>query len=469
MKNLKQVNRRQFLAGSGVTLALPFLESLLPRSAWAQQTGFQKRFAAMYFPSGMYGGNFYGGREMGAWVPAATGPLNPQSLSPVLNPLASVTQHFSVLSGLDNRPSLVQVAPGEGSHSRACPVFLTCAVKRQWQSIDIDDSVDQIIGSNLPGSKFQSLVLAGSPYNNSDLSGVHRDYCGYISYFNRKIVPKISNPKYAFDTIFSNLTTPRNVAQVDDRTRRKKSVLDFVLGEISSLQPKLARSDKTRLNEYLDEVRKIERDVAAITPPPMPGVCTPPAAPTADLNQNVHEGDTYIRMMNLMVDMTAIAFQCGLTNAASIMLDYEGSETNYERIIDPASYKGIVVRGAAHQGLAHHQFNPERIEMLVALNRFQVGFFKRLIEKLAAMPEGAGSVLDNTFLLYGSGLSDGDVHSYFNLPVLVAGGKNMGFKPGYHHAFGGAPFANVHFTAIKRFGIQNVTKFGDATGVLTQI
>ncbi len=435
------MNRRHFLRGLGVCLGLPALESL-PAAVGA--AGAPVRVAFLYAPNG---------RNMPLWTPKETG--RSWGLTPTLEPFSALRGEIQILSGLDHEQAKAH-GDGPGDHSRASAAFLTGVHPRKTAGTDLKAgrSVDQLMAEKLGAfTRLPSLELT---CDNERAAG--RCDAGYACAYQYNLSWKSestpmtpeASPRAVFERLFS--TGPAGEGQAR-RAAQKKSVLDFALGEARSLQSRLPAADRQKLDEYLTAVREVERQIeqaekfAASAPPTMEA---PPAGVPG----------TYAEHLRLHFDLMALAFQTDSTRVATFLMSSEGSNRTFGEIGVPDS----------HHFLSHHQENAEKLARIAMIDRFYSEHVAYLLQKLKSMPDArGGSVLDNSMILYGCGIADGNAHAHDDLPLLLAGRGGGRLTPGQHLAFSGAsPVTNLYRTLLDRMGM-GVNGFGDSTGLLDGI
>jgi len=436
----KSLPRRTVLRGMGATLALPLLDSMVPVFAAAPKT--VKRFGEVYVAMGM---------NMAHWAPPSEGPLE---LTRILQPLEPMKDRLLVLSGLDSRP-----AEGRdgGIHPRTQTAWNTgvTAFRTEGPGIKAGTSVDQIIAREIgKDTQLPSLELALEP---AGLSGncAFGYSCTYLNTLAWKTpttpLPMEVNPRAVFERLFgaSDSTDPK-VRLRDIRSDR--SVLDSVLGKINRLQGQIAPSDRVKVGQYLDSVRDVERRIRLAEEQvsrELPEVERPAGVPA-----------TFEEHAKLMFDLLALAYQCDLTRVATYLEARELSARTYPEVGCPEP----------HHPASHHGNNPEKLERLATLNAFHVKLFGYFLEKLAATPDGEGSLLDHTLLLFGSGMSDGNIHLMYDVPTVVVANQDVfGIQTGRHmRSPKGTALTNLQLTLMEKIGVH-MEGFGDSNGELKLI
>jgi hypothetical protein len=475
------ISRRTVLRGAGATLALPLLEAMLPANAYAQAAAIQ-RFFTIYFPDGTYPGTQITGRAMGLWYPPAVGSLSSQPLPPALQPLANNLNDFSVIGNVDN--SGRNTSSG-GDHSRGLSTFLTCCPQGSSSSVVTTPSLDQVIGDELAKTKTfkkNSVVLAGTGRSKA-ADGSHIDYTNTLSYRTNTAIAQERNPKRLFDTFFLGMqppgtTTPTPTTPTEEqlflKAKYNRSVLDFVKADAARLNAKLGVADQRRVTDYLEQVRDIERRATEYeatqgtgTTPPPPTGCGAPAGNFDSYNSeylSMQIDGQYTTRVNLMLDIMVAAFQCDMTRVGTLLLAPETSDTSYGNAIPSTmSYEGVSVSGSSHLDAAHHEENLARIKRLISIHYFHLSFFKSLINKMKAVQEVNGTMLDNSVVLYGCGLIDG-FHNMFNGPIpLLIGGHSGGMAGNRYINSNKTRLANVYRTIAQKVGVP-LTSFGSGSG-----
>jgi hypothetical protein len=435
----KSIPRRLFLRGVGTALALPFLDAMTP--AFAGATTPARRLGVVYVPNGIMPDR---------WAPAVEGANF--ALTPILEPLASFRDQILVLSGLDQKNA--NARPGEGGafHSRACATFLTGVHPKPTEGNDMAAgiSVDQIAARALgKQTQLSSLEMALDPPETA--GACEPQYtCTYMNTLCWRSpttpLPMENQPRAVFERLFGDSQTT-NPAERLARIRQERSLLDAMVEEVAGFKKDLGSGDRAKLAEYLDSIRDVERriQIAEVqSARELPQLDRPAGIPAS-----------FSAYAKLMFDLQVLAYQTDLTRVTSFMIAHERSVRTYSEIGVPDS----------HHPFSHHRGDPKSIEKVVEINTFHVKLFAYLLEKLKSTPDGDGSLLDHSVLLYGSGLSDGNLHTAENLPVLVAGG-GLGVKGGRHIRYpAGTPMSNLYLTMLDKLGTR-VDNLGDSTGEL---
>jgi hypothetical protein len=442
------ISRRTILQGLGVTVALPFLEAMMPKLALAQPAAapaFPKRMAFCYVPNGVI---------PGTWNPTTTGRdfLMPKALQP----LTSLRDDVLVLSGLTcdkARPN----GDGPGDHARAMASFLTCRQARKTQGADIrcGVSVDQMAAQNVGHrTRFPSLEIGVEPGRQA--GGCDSGYsCAYSSNLSWRgestPQPKETNPRAVFDRLFGSAARDEAAANRLRREAYNQSILDFVMEDANQLNTRLGVTDQRRMDEYLTSLREVERRITTVVPAPVAGgqAMSRPSANPANYRDH----------LRVMGDLLVLAFQADLTRVSTFVFANEGSNRNY-RIID-------VPEG--HHDLSHHQNDRVKMEKIYRINRFHIEQFAYILNRMKQIREGEGTLLDNSMILYGSGNGDGNRHNHDELPVLLAGKGGGTLNSGRHVRFNrNTPIANLYIELLDRMDVR-VDSFGDSTGRLANL
>lgn len=440
-----QLPRRTFLRGLGTLMAIPSLESLAAPVGSVAAAGVPpRRLAYIYVPNGA---------NMADWTPTETG--SAYRLPYILEPLEDVRRDVMVLSGLTHDKGRAN-GDGAGDHARASATFLTAAQARKTSGVDIrvgvstDQVIAQSVGDQTP---FRSLELGcdrGQSSGSCD-SGYSCAYQFNISWRTPTApMPPETNPRQAFERLFSSGDADETAEVRARRRERRKSILDYVMEDARRLEPRLGKTDQRKLDEYLTSVRDLERRIegaermTAQLPPDAFPKGTPP------------DYQTHVR---LMYDLLVLAFQTDTTRVASFIVAHDGSNRPYPFI-------GVT---DGHHDLSHHGNDEEKKKKIARINRFHSEQFAYFLGRLKAVGEGNGSLLDNSMIVYGSGLADGNRHAHDNLPILLCGGGGGTLSSGRHvRVPKETPMANLFLEMMERMGVHQ-DRFGDSTGRLSRL
>ena len=432
----KSLPRRTFLRGMGAAIALPLLDAMVPSmTAWAKTAAKPvRRLGFVYIPMGS---------DITRWRPAgSSGALG--ELSPSLSPLETFRKQFSVISNLE----LKNAYPG--THATSNAAFLSAAKAKWTESTDyyLGTTVDQIAAQQMgQETQLPSLELA---MDLMDMVGQCDN--GYACVYQNNLswsspttpLPAEAHPRIVFERLFGEGGT---AVERREGLQRKASLLDWVHEDITRLQGMLGPGDRVKVSEYLDSVREVERRIqkaeAQSDEGALPDVDRPAGVPAA-----------YADHARLMFDLQVLALQADVTRVITFQLARESSNRTYPEIGVPDP----------HHPTSHHGNDPEKVAKLAKINQFHVSLFAYFLEKLAAVPEGDGNLLDNSLYLYGSGMGNPNVHDHVNLPIVVAGGGGGTVRGGRHIVYDEpAPMANLHLTLLDSVGVR-LDSFADSTG-----
>jgi len=442
-----KISRRTVLQGMGAAVGLPFLEAMLPLRLNASVAAGKDpiRMGFVMFPNGA---------NMEAWTPAATGPL---ALSETLAPLKNVKDHILVLSGLMHDKASAH-GDGPGDHARANAVFLTGAhpVKTEGKDIRAGVSIDQFAAQQIgEETRIPSMELGlekGGNSGNCD-SGYSCAYTSSISWRSPTApMGKEVNPRAVFEKIFGDPGNANAKRHAQARLKEQKSVLDAVSSEAKSLKSKLGTADKDKLDDYLEGVRAIEKQIQADERnagkmPIPPANFSVPDKPPKDTQEHCR----------IMMDLMILAFQTNSTRIVSFSLANEGSNRTFPNL-------GI---SEGHHTISHHAKNKDKQDQIKKIDRFYAEQLAWMLEKMAKVKEGGGTtLLDNVMIVYGSANGDGDRHNHDNLPFLIAGGGGKSIRSGQHVKLQQrVPVCNLFLSMMDRMGVK-ADQFGDSTGRL---
>ncbi|HEY7209930.1 MAG TPA: DUF1552 domain-containing protein [Bryobacteraceae bacterium] len=439
----KHVSRRMLLRGMGTAVALPVLDSMFPALSKASEAAAQTsptRMVFCYVPNGI---------DMRNWTPSAEG--RAFALPKILSPLAPVQDDVLVLSGLMDHGGMA-LGDGPGDHARASASFLTGVhpKKTAGSDISVGVSVDQLAAQKIGrATRLASLELGcedGHLAGNCD-SGYACAYVNSISWRTATAPnPPEVNPRAVFERLFGNDENAGDPAARARNARYQQSILDLVADDTRRLQGGLGQTDKRKLDEYFTAVREVERQIEmmerqiATNSMAAPSIEKPAGIPIE-----------FAEHARLMFELLTIALQTDTTRISTFMLAREGSNRSYREIGVPEG----------HHGLSHHRNDPALMDKVAAINHHHMTQFADFLVRLKKTKEGAGSLLDNTIVLYGSGISDGNRHNHDDLPVLVAGGSRA-FKTGRHVRYSRSePVANLYLSVLDAAGVPT-ERFGDS-------
>ncbi|MGE3509487.1 MAG: DUF1552 domain-containing protein [Vicinamibacterales bacterium] len=435
--------RRTFLRGVGATMALPLLDAMVPALTATAQTpaAGTKRLGFVYIPNGA---------NMTHWTPPSGAGFE---LSPILTPLEAVKDRITVVSGLGNSPADAW-GDGGGDHSRGPAAWLRAVHPTRTEGADIQagTTLDQLVAARVGhGTQLQSLELATEATGLVGDCGGAGYSCVYIDTLCWRTatspLPMENNPRVVFELLFGDGATRE---QRLTRLRENRSVLDAVTRELAQLRTRLGRGDQTRVNEYLDAVREVERRIQHAEAQsrnldlPLP-------------DRPVGVPDQFEEHVRLMFELQALAYQADITRVTTFMLSRELSQRAYVNlgISDP------------HHAISHHQDDPDKLARIAKINTYHISLFASHLERLRSTPDGDGSLLDHTLILYGGGISDGNLHSHSPLPVLLAGGAAGRLKGGRHlNQPADTPFANLLVSVAQLMDVE-LDKLGDSSAPLS--
>ena len=462
----RHIPRRTFLQGTGVTLALPIVEAMIPASTALAQTvagQTKSRFVGIFYPHGMGPGH---------WEPAAEGPL-PEKLPYILESLGKVREHTTVLNGLWSQSA----EPPErttGSDHWVAAAYLTGIKPRKTAGSDATTgsaTIDQIIAQKIGrDTLLPSLQLAVEDPNSSSSNcgeGYSCSYTNSISWVelptpeNEPVkrtspLPMELNPQVVFERLFGSGSTPEVRAQ---RMKQSRSILDSLVQELAALRGQLGPSDVRVVNQYTDEIREIERRIqlAAKASTDVPEIDLPPGIP--------EQFDEHVRLHS---DMLALAFKADITRVATLL----GARDLTGRVYQFPKNELFPEGGASvsFHGGSHHQDDPVQIKRYAALNRYHVSTMVYLAEKLKSIPDGDGTLLDRSLIMYGTNMGNSNQHQHYDVPHLLVGGANGQLKGNRHLKYERKTVTtgNLLLSVLDMFGINQKTQ-GDSTGRLAKL
>ena len=439
------------LRGMGAAIALPLLDAMLPSSVSAAVSGAAAqaapplRMAMFFLPNGM---------NMAQFLPTEAG--KGYSLTPTLEPLAKVKSELTVLSGLALDGARAQ-GDGGGDHARSAAAFLTGAHPVKTAGADIHNgvSMDQVAANKIGSeTRLPSLELG---FDRGQVAGeCDSGYsCAYVTNISWRSpvnpMPHEVNPAAVFERLFGSADELANAQNRARRLAERRSILDFVADDSKSLESRLGKADQQKLDEYATSIRQIEKQIEkarlAAAKPMDPGMARPTGIP-----------EDFQAHMRLMCDLMIMAFRLDLTRISTCMVARDGSERTYR-------WLGL---SDGHHTLSHHGRKPEKLEAIAKIDRFHVEQYAYMLEKMKSIREGERTLLDNSMILFGAGISDGNRHNHNNLPILLAGRGGGTINPGRHIAFNNTPLCNLYLSMLDRMGVKE-DRFGDSTGQLSEL
>jgi uncharacterized protein DUF1552 len=436
--------RRTFLRGIGATLALPFLDAMVPAlSAAATKFAAPKRLGFIYgSPNGIIQKSFF---------PTTVGANF--ELSPILRPLAPVRNQLLVFSGLAHRQA-DSFGDGNGDHARGTAVWLSGI--HAWDrrggggvdSVTLGVTVDQIAAQHLgKETQLPSLELVLEKPTQIACDSTDCFFSNTISWRSPTTPnPMEPHPRVVFERMFGE---GGNAAHRLAQARKTGSLLDSLMQEVTGLQKRLGAGDRTKLGEYLQSVREIEKRIQSAEARGAVSELALPDRPT-DIP------DQFEEHAKLMFDLQVLAFQADVTRVFSMLMAREGSPRTYPEIGVPEQ----------HHPVSHHRFDPVLMAKKEKIDTYHVMLFGYFLEKLQATPDGDGNLLDHSMILYGGGMGDGNLHEHSNLPTLVAGGLGGELRTGRHLKYeDNTPMTNLFVSVLDKVGVH-VDKIGDSTGQL---
>jgi hypothetical protein len=442
--------RRTFLRGLGATLALPLLDAMRPAASALARSESPIRLGYVYTPNGIVGACDKSPRPF-MWTPKTTGPNF--EFAPTMKALEPFREHLNVVSGLAQVTGRA-LGDGPGDHARATATFLTGVHPYKTGGADfrLGISADQIAAKALGRyTQLSSLELGLEPQplaGNCD-SGYT---CAYMSMSWRgpnSPLPAEINPRAVFERLFGDgdSTDPEVRAR---RLEKQKSVLDYVSGSLARLQQRLGAGDRRKIEEYLDAVRDIERRIALAETQSrtleVPVLDRPGAVP-----------DDYAQYSKLMIDLQVAAWQTDMTRVASFMLGRDGSNRAYREI-------GIA---DGHHSISHHQGDEERLDKLIKIDELHVSMFAYFLKRLQETRDGDGTLLDHSLVVFGSSISESNIHTHDDLPIVLAGTADGQLATNRHLVYPKeTPLNNLFLNMFDLAGVPHVDGFGDSTGRL---
>jgi hypothetical protein len=433
--------RRTFLHGMGAALALPLLDAMVPALSAAAETAASpvKRLGFVYIPMGM---------NAAAWTPRADGQIT--ELSPSLGPLQPFLDQITVVTNLELRNAYTT-----GNHASANCAFLSCAKAKRTEGRDyqLGTTVDQLAAERIgKATAIPSLELGTdliAQVGNCD-NGYACAYQNNLSWSSPTTpLPTEADPRIVFERLFGDGGRPER-RRADLKT--SGSILDWMTSDLARLQRELGAGDRTRLGEYLDSVREVERRIQKAEQQSesnaLPDLERPATVPAV--------WEDHVR---LMFDLQVLALQADVTRVITFQLARETSTRTYPQIGVPEP----------HHPVSHHTNDPEKLAKLAKINAHHVSLFAYLVERLRATPDGDGTLLDHTIYMLGSGMGNPDIHNHTNLPIVLAGGRTAGMKGARHIRYEQAtPLANLHLSLLDKVGVH-LDSFVDSSGRVSDL
>ena len=432
----KHLSRRTVLKGAGAVIALPLLDAMIPAGTALAQTAAaaKPRMGFVYFPHGAI---------MNRWVPTTTG--TEFEIPQILKPLEPFRSQLTIVSGLRNK-----AGESPSPHAIIAGTWLTCVPPPVSQSphggVSADQMAAQHIGQDTP---LPSLELAGEGGGGACDPAFGCSYSGTVSFRTpEQPLPMENNPRKVFERLFGQGDTAQQRHEI---TAETGSILDFVTQSASDLQRSLGAQDQRMVSDYLDSVREVERRVQKMMAKENSGIKLP----------NAPQGvpDDFAKMLDTMFDMIALAWQANVTRVASFMIAKE---------VSMRTYPNLGVTDAFHP-LSHHQNDSAKLDKLAKIQTFHTEAFARFVKRLAETQDGDGHLLDHSIILYGSNMSNSDLHNNDPLPSAVLGKGCGRIRGGQHlHYPQDTPHANLLLTLLNRGGIE-LDKLGISTGTFAEV
>ncbi len=442
----KHLSRRTLLKGAGVSLALPLLDAMIPAATALSQTAAapKMRMGFFYIPHGAIMGNTAHGPEMDRWTPSGAGP--DFTLSPIMTALEPYKNYVTSFGNLENKAMV------GGVHSLAPATWLSgMRPDDNAAGASMAATLDQVVASRISqDTTLPSLELASE--TTSQVAACGGSGCYYSSTLSfrdaNSPLPMEFNPRKVFIQLFGEGDTPEERESIATQTI---SLLDRINDRTRALQRDLDPSDRIILESYLETVREIERRIELASQRDLSGIDLP-EAPIGEL-------DAFDEQVRLLFDLIALAYQADLTRVASYFMVSEGTNRTYNHIGVSDSFHPV----------SHHANDLGRIEKLVKIQTWHMERFADFIGKMAAIPDGEGTLLDNSLFMYGSNMSNSDRHNGHPLPNILVGGGAGTMTGGRHIELPEpTPIANLHLTILGKAGVER-DSFGDSTGVISDI
>ncbi len=439
----KHLSRRTLLRAAGVSVALPLLDSMVPAQTPIAKTAAAPlpRFGFVYIPHGAI---------MDQWTPASAG--KGFEFSPILKPLETYRDRINIISGLAHHQA-DSLGDGGADHARSTATWLSAIHPKRTEGEDVRAGVtiDQLAAAKIgQDTQFPSIELA-----TEDMTGLvgacDAGYsCAYMNTIAWKTpttpLPMEINPRIVFERLFGEGGSAQDRL---DRIQEDQSILDGITRQAGKLQATLGSRDRSRLSDYLDNVREIERRIQKAAKQSANSLEVPEAP--------VGVPDSYDEHLKLMYDLAALAWQADITRVFTFMLAREVSQRTYPQIGVPDP----------HHATSHHQNDPVKIAKLVKIQTYHIGLFAGFLEKLKSTRDGDGTLLDNSLVLFGSAMSNSNIHNHNPLPTLLAGGAAGTVQGGRHIKNpDSTPMANLLLGILDKAGVPQ-EKFGDSSGIIS--
>ena len=430
----KHISRRTVLKGAGVTMALPFLEAMVPAATALAQTAANAKVRAgfFYIPHGAVQFDTKLGPEADAWTPSGSGASF--KLNKITGPLEPYKKYVSTIGNLDN-------PAGAGVHTKNPGTWLCCSTP--------SPTIDQIIAKKIGQDTAMPTLEVSSETTTQQAAGNGVGTAATISFRDANTpLPMEYNPKKVFNSLFGSTTPKERVLNA----RESDSLLDLILERTKTFQNELGAGDRATLDEYLQSVREIERRTQIIASTDISSMKIP--------ERPVGVEDNFDKQVELLFDLIALAYQADITRVVSFVMVAEGTNKTYNHV-------GV---GESFHPISHHANDPARLAQLVKIQTWHMTAFSEFLKKMAATKDGDGSILDHSIFLYGSNMGNSDKHSNWPIPTVVVGGGNGKMKLGGQHIAPAqrVPLANVHLTLLNKFGIEQ-DKFADSTGMISEL
>jgi len=442
----KHLSRRTFLhaaaGGVGATLALPFLDSMVPALTAQVRTAANAnpRLGFVYVPHGAI---------MDRWTPKTEGAGF--EFTPILQALEPFRDKLNIISGLGH-----QAADTTAVHSLSPATFLSGVRPKATQGTDAFAGItaDQYAASKIGQDTILPSIELGTEDHSGLIGACDRDYgCIYMNTISWRThttpLPMEINPRKAFERMFG---LGGSAASRMARTQEDRSVLDLFMQQSSDLQKKLGAQDRTTVNDYLDSVREIERRIQNAGSQQADAQLTLPDAPTGI----PYSYEDHVKMM---YDLLVLAYRANVTRVSTFMVAREISNRTYPQV-------GV---SDGHHAISHHSNQAAKMDKNVKIQTYHISLFAQFLEKLRTTPDGAGSLLDSSIILYGSNMSNSNAHNHFPLPILVAGGASGSMKGGRHLKYPDhTPMTNLLLTLLDKAGVP-MDSLGDSTGKMSEL